>query len=468
MEDIVLSIDKLRLTPIDINDCVKDKLIKYENGAYSDPYDVESLIKDKSRVKSNGEVFTPAHIVSDMLDMTDKAIFEIEGNDDWNFYEFVDSCADANKLRKYIYKTYLEPSCGNGNFLVQVLERKIVASIKVFRLTNDKEEFILNTYRCFTTIYGVDIKGDNIIESKNRMYIRYLNTLNKYNLVLSDKHSEEVKQLAYFIMDRNIQLGDTLKWSYVQDGNAPMFEAEVLRSYKEKPKEEKGSIDDASMSDGVTVSTKVKDGSDENVTKLVKWLRNPDGEKPKYNDKDKYPMLITEWIFNADRLSRRTFEGTELAKEESDQIIFHDITDRVQIRYNNILSDVNTARISEGESVDLSTEIGKASEEYVEPDNIESETSDDIEDDSDDESNGLNENINTKSENTGVEGQMNPPAYNSAEAIAQAASEDSGNLSKKVKAKNEAKETKESGKKTTAKNIKGVTQMPKGGQMSLL
>ena len=431
-----MALDKLRYTPIDLDGCVKDGLIRCENGVYSDPYDVEGLIKDKSRVKSNGEVFTPAHIVSDMLDMTDKAIFGIEGNDAWKFYEFVYGCADANKLRKYIYKTYLEPSCGNGNFLVQMLERKLVSAIKVFILSNDKEEFLLNMYRCFTTIYGVDIKGDNVIESKNRMYIRYLNTLHKYNFVLSAKHSEEVKQLVYFIMDRNIQLGNTLTWSYVKDGNEPMFKTELLRSYKEKSKKAIENPDSASIFGGKVVNTKVDiDGSGDDVEAYLK-------DESTYSDKKKYPLIITEWIFNDDRLSRRTFKGEELEKEESDQTIFHDIEDRVEIRYNNILFDVNVARLSEGETDSSSTEIGKASEESVESNNSDCETTDSDSDES----------IDTESENSCAEGFMNPPITNSAEAIAQAASEDSGNLTEKIKTANKAKKTASTGTNSNKKN----------------
>jgi hypothetical protein len=250
--------------------------------------------------------------------------------------------------------------------------------------------------------------------------------------------SEEVKQLAYFIMDRNIQLGNTLTWSYVKDGNEPMFKTEILRSYKKKSKKAIENLDSASMFGGKVVNTKVDvDGSGDDVEAYL-------NDESTYSDKKKYPLIITEWIFNPDRLSRKTFKGEELEKEKSDQTIFHDIEDRVEIRYNNILSDVNTARSKEGESDSLSTEIGKASEESVESNNSNCEATD-----SDSDS---DESIDDESENSDAEGFMNHPITNSAEAIAQAASEDSGNLTEKIKTANKTKKTVSTGTNSNKKS----------------
>lgn len=82
----------------------------------------EKLIKSKQRVKDFAEVFTPAHIVKDMCDLVPEEM--------WTNVE----------------TTFLEPACGTGNFLVEILERK-------FKLCKDWEDGL----RALKSVYGVDI-----------------------------------------------------------------------------------------------------------------------------------------------------------------------------------------------------------------------------------------------------------------------------------------------------------------------
>jgi len=90
----------------------------------------EKLTKSKARVKELGEVFTPAALVSAMLDKMPA--------DSW--------LPD---------KTWLEPSCGTGNFLVQILQRKLSAGH--------------SPLEALSTIYGIDIMEDNVVETRRRL-----------------------------------------------------------------------------------------------------------------------------------------------------------------------------------------------------------------------------------------------------------------------------------------------------------
>lgn len=90
----------------------------------------ESLVRSKVRVKELGEVFTPAALVSEMLDKLPA--------DSW-----------------LPGKTWLEPSCGTGNFLVQILQRKLDAGHPPLE--------------ALETIYGIDIMEDNVLESRRRL-----------------------------------------------------------------------------------------------------------------------------------------------------------------------------------------------------------------------------------------------------------------------------------------------------------
>jgi len=128
----------------------------------------ESLTKSKTRVKDLGEVFTPAVLVSEMLD------------------KLPPDCWLPDKV-------FLEPSCGTGNFLVQILQRKIDAGA--------------TPLQALSTLYGVDIMKDNVIESRKRLFQIALN-----NYLELDSISSALKTLK-----RNIIVGNTLEMDFDLD-----------------------------------------------------------------------------------------------------------------------------------------------------------------------------------------------------------------------------------------------------------
>ena len=159
---------------------------------------IQSGIKSKERVQQHGEVFTPDSIVNDMLDLTEKGF-------------------DTSDYKNYIKRTYLEPSCGNGNFLLRILDRKL-AAVQQLPETEQRLEII----KAFSSIYGVDIQSDNVEESKKRMLellengvIEVLELPNTPIKAFRFKKFDEaiindVKVHVKYILDRNIQHGNTL------------------------------------------------------------------------------------------------------------------------------------------------------------------------------------------------------------------------------------------------------------------
>ena len=99
----------------------------------------ERLIKSKKRVSDFGEVFTPAHIVKDMCDLV------------------------PEEMWVNIDTTFLEPACGTGNFLVEILERK-------FKLCQSWEDGL----RALKSVYGIDIQMDSVIEARQRLFDMYI------------------------------------------------------------------------------------------------------------------------------------------------------------------------------------------------------------------------------------------------------------------------------------------------------
>lgn len=91
-------------------------------------------IKSRKRVRDHGEVYTADREVKAMCDLIPKDV-----------WENIDS-------------TFLEPSCGNGNFIVEILTRKLPMC---------RTE--LDVYRAYNSIWGIDILPDNCEECKKRM-----------------------------------------------------------------------------------------------------------------------------------------------------------------------------------------------------------------------------------------------------------------------------------------------------------
>jgi type I restriction-modification system DNA methylase subunit len=153
-------------------------------------------IVSQERVKEFGEVFTPDSIVNDMLDMVDEQFKDIPANE-------------------YISKTFLEPSCGDGQFLIRILYRKL---LKVKELPANEQKLAL--LKSLSTIYGVDIQKDNVIRSRERMLKLVkgeevetfdIEGTNKVQLKLDSIDFDEtfINTIKY-IIDTNIIHGDTL------------------------------------------------------------------------------------------------------------------------------------------------------------------------------------------------------------------------------------------------------------------
>ena len=113
----------------------------------------DKLIKSKQRVKDFAEVYTPEWVVKHMLDLLPEMTIEM---------------------------TFLEPSCGNGNFLVEIYKRK-------FDLCKKKADYI----KAIESVYGIDIQLDNCIECRQRLkdiYVSYGQKLTRDIELLIDKH----------------------------------------------------------------------------------------------------------------------------------------------------------------------------------------------------------------------------------------------------------------------------------------
>lgn len=97
---------------------------------------------------------------------------------------------------------FLEPACGHGNFLAEILRRKLrVVEARYGRSALEYERY---TILAVGSIYGIDILEDNVVECRNRLF------------ALVEGHfrrlfrPEEFLQSIRFILERNIIWGDAL------------------------------------------------------------------------------------------------------------------------------------------------------------------------------------------------------------------------------------------------------------------
>jgi hypothetical protein len=97
---------------------------------------------------------------------------------------------------------FLEPACGSGNFLVQILRRKLASvELKFGRSNFEKRHYALLALMC---TYGIELLEDNIAECRVNMLEILVNYLNL-------EESDELYRAASYVLSQNIVHGDALK-----------------------------------------------------------------------------------------------------------------------------------------------------------------------------------------------------------------------------------------------------------------
>jgi hypothetical protein len=140
-------------------------------------------VKSKKRVADHGEVFTNEREVNAMLDLMKHETERIDSR-------------------------FLEPACGNGNFLAEVLRRKLkVVDQRYGNIQMDWERYAVIAV---SSIYGVDILEDNAKECRERLYTIFDDF---YTALFKDKCKEECRRSIRFLFERNILWGDALDFT---------------------------------------------------------------------------------------------------------------------------------------------------------------------------------------------------------------------------------------------------------------
>lgn len=100
---------------------------------------------------------------------------------------------------------FLEPACGDGNFLAEILRRKLAVVKRKYK--KSPIDYEKNAVLAATSIYGVDILQDNVDTCRQRMFEIWDK---EYQTVLKKEVNEDCREAVQFIFGRNIVCGNAL------------------------------------------------------------------------------------------------------------------------------------------------------------------------------------------------------------------------------------------------------------------
>lgn len=141
---------------------------------------LDGQVKSRKRVQDHGEVFTNEREVNAMLDMVKQETERIDSR-------------------------FLEPACGNGNFLAEVIRRKLAVVSSRYR--KSPHDYMRSAFVAVASTYGVDIMQDNVIECRERLYGIISSEANQ--AIHSDVNDDFLAAIR-FVLDKNILCGDAL------------------------------------------------------------------------------------------------------------------------------------------------------------------------------------------------------------------------------------------------------------------
>ena len=195
-----------------------------------------SQVKSKQRVADHGEVFTAEREVKAMCDLVSDECLRIDSR-------------------------FLEPACGDGNFLAEILTRKLTVVTQKYR--RSPVDYEKNALLALGSLYGVELLADNVAACRERLFKIWDKAYTK--AVKKIDRKEPVRESARYILEKNITCGNALslhqvdengqdtaepiifsQWAFV---TGPMMKREdytfeqLLTRDEEKPKEAQMSLD---------------------------------------------------------------------------------------------------------------------------------------------------------------------------------------------------------------------------------
>jgi hypothetical protein len=156
----------------------------------------ENQVISRKRVADHGEVLTAKREVNAMLDLVKQETERIESR-------------------------FLEPACGTGNFLTEILERKL--QIVESRYGKSQIEYERYGVLAVSSVYGIDILEDNVVECRKRLFDIFNQ---KYTSIFKEAAKEECRDAVKYILEKNIICGNALVLKTVGNNSQPIVFSE--------------------------------------------------------------------------------------------------------------------------------------------------------------------------------------------------------------------------------------------------
>lgn len=145
-------------------------------------------IKSKERVSAHGEVFTNLREVNAMLDLVKPETERIDSR-------------------------FLEPACGDGNFLIEILRRKLAICEKRVKAKQYSQiQYEHDAVWAISSIYGIELLQDNVISCRERL-LGYFKE--QYERLFKSKYKATCIETVRYILSKNIIHGDALTYKRV-------------------------------------------------------------------------------------------------------------------------------------------------------------------------------------------------------------------------------------------------------------
>ena len=145
-------------------------------------------VKSRSRVQQHGEVFTNEREVNAMLDLVKHETERIDSR-------------------------FLEPACGDGNFLAEILRRKLrICRSFVEQGKNTQLEYEKNAVLAVSSIYGIELLADNATTCRERLFDIFAKD---YRSLFPDTVKPECLESIRYLLSKNIIIGNALTYRRV-------------------------------------------------------------------------------------------------------------------------------------------------------------------------------------------------------------------------------------------------------------
>lgn len=162
---------------------------------------MEKQIKSKKRVADHGEVFTAEREVNAMLDLVKQETERIDSR-------------------------FLEPACGDGNFLAEILRRKLAEVRRKYR--KSPFDYEKNAVLAISSVYGVDLMMDNVLACRERLFKIWDK---EYKAVCKKETNDQTREAVRFILSRNIVCGNALTLMCVDENGVDTAEPIVFSEW---------------------------------------------------------------------------------------------------------------------------------------------------------------------------------------------------------------------------------------------